>query len=244
MARRPSPTSDLPTEVRSTKIALEQRWQALGAQFCGLLGLNAQQLGIYPDAQAGRVWAGLQGSKCERTARNRGGASSVVPLCDLPKSLAAWLGFQEVWDVETGPRPYIFRQLGLTIHFGYVGDPIKPQAFRLEWPGIRDWNGAGPTFQTPGAGHPHWQFDILESLAKLEKSEAADVFEPEEIELVEEFGANSSLSIGPLVSSISMEGMHFASGARWWVPRASESIGQHMNAPPDPAAEAYPVDSG
>jgi hypothetical protein len=108
------------------------------AQLGAILGLKPQQLRVDVETQADRIWAGLQGSACERVVRNRGGAASVVPLCSLPKNLVAWLGLQEVWDVATGQKPFIFRQIGVTIHFGYVGDLVKPQAFRLEWPGVRD----------------------------------------------------------------------------------------------------------
>lgn len=237
MARRPSQTFDPLTEVRSTKAALDHRWRSMTTMLRDMLGLSIQEILIFPDTQADRVWAGLQGNKCERTSRNRGGAANVVPLCELPKSLVAWLGFQEVWDIESGFRPYIFRQLSLTIHFGFIGDPLKPQAFRLEWPGIRDWSGAGLTFQTPGAGHPHWQFDILESLSKLKRREEAGKFEPEDPDYVEEFDAEDKLlSIDECLASLSLESIHFASAAKWWLPKEAEHVGQHMNAPPDAEA--------
>jgi hypothetical protein len=155
MARQPSQISEPPlAELRTTKGGLERRWLSLSSELGLILGCNSQQLRIDAEAQSERVWAGLQGSACERVKRNRGGAALVVPLLALQRNLFAWLGLQEVWDIESGPRPYIFRQLSLTVHLGYVGDPIKPQALRLEWPGVRDWNGAGLSFQTAGAGQP------------------------------------------------------------------------------------------
>ncbi|MBJ7402852.1 MAG: hypothetical protein JHD07_05940 [Bradyrhizobium sp.] len=231
MARQPSQISKTPLiELRATKGALEQRWLSMSSQLAPQLGFNPQQLRIDAEAQAERVWVGLQGSACERVNRNRGGAARVVPLRALQKDLFAWLGLQEVWDIEVGPRPFVFRQLGLTVHFGYLGDPIKPQAFRLEWPGIRDWTGAGLSFQTTGAGHPHWQIDILESLAERKNED----FNVEHSETVEDFGAEPRVpDLNDLLRTISIEKMHLASAARWWLPPTSDVHGQHMNMPPD-----------
>jgi hypothetical protein len=123
----------------------------------------------------------------------------------------------------------VFRQVSLTVHFGYLGDPIKPQALRLEWPGVRDWNGAGLSFQTPGAGHPHWQIDLLESLAG-QKNENFTV----STETVEDFGAEQlTPDLNDLLRSISIEKMHLASAARWWLPATTVAQGHHMNIPPD-----------
>jgi hypothetical protein len=230
MAYQPSQISEAPlVELRTTKGALEQRWLSLSSQLGSMLGFNSQQLRIDSEAQAEAVWAGLQGSACERVNRNRGGAARVAPLQALQKDLFAWLGLQEVWDVGVGPRPFVFRQLSLTVHFGYVGDPIKPQALRLEWPGVRDWHGAGLSFQTPGAGHPHWQIDILESLAEQKNVDFAV-----STETVEDFGAEQlTPDLNDLLRSISIEKMHLPSAARWWLPATSVAQGHHMNVPPD-----------
>lgn len=232
MARAPSRTFDAPiTELRTTKGALEHRWSALTEQLGVVLGLTAQQLRIDPEAQSDRVWAGLRGSACERVNRNRGGAARVAPLCHLPKNLIAWLGLQEVWDIQTGPRPFVFRQLGLTIHFGYLGDPVKPQILRLEWPGVRDWAGAGVTFQTSGAGHPHWQIDIMQS---LEEQASPGTFIPFSSEIIEDFGTESTeKELNKLPRSITLEEMHLASAAPWWVPSTLGQPSQHMNMPTD-----------
>ena len=178
-----------------------------------------------------RLWAGFQGSACERVTRNRGGASHVVPFCPLPKELSAWLGLQEVWDMQSGPKPLIFRQLGLTIHIGYAGDAIKSQVLRLEWPGVRNWTGAGLTFQTVGAGHPHWQIDILQSLAEETRAKQF-VLEPPEV--IENFNVESSTAeLDEVIRSITLENIHLASAAKWWIPSTLGQVAQHMNAPPD-----------
>lgn len=86
---------------------------------------------IDPDYQTNGVWTGLRGANVERTQRNRGFAT-VFPLVQLPDDLAAWLGYQEVWDLEPGRLTYTFRQASLTVHVGEVGDSVKPQLLRLE----------------------------------------------------------------------------------------------------------------
>ena len=231
MARRPFLTSDGLTELRTTKGALDQRWKFLSSQLQDILSLGAQQMRVDADAQADKIWAGFQGSACERVMRNRGGAANVVPLCALPKKLFAWLGLQEVWDVSTGPRPFIFNQISLTVHLGYVGDPVKPQAFRLEWPGVRDWRGAGLSFQTAGAGNPHWQIDILESLATFGKRET---FETDAVEVVEDFEIEvTDLPIDDVLSTVTLESLHLASAAHWWLPKPADKFSLHANAPPD-----------
>ncbi len=231
MAHRPSQTSETPLfELRATRGALEQRWLLISSQLSSMLGFGSGELRIDAESQAEKVWAGLQGSACERVSRNRGGAARVVPLRALQRDLHAWLGLQEVWDIGPGPRPFLFRQLSLTVHFGYRGDPIKPQAFRLEWPGIRDWSGAGLSFQTPGAAHPHWQVDILESFA----GQKTQAFSAASDEIVEDFGAEQATpDLNDLVGSLTIERMHLASAARWWLPTTSQARGQHMNMPPD-----------
>jgi hypothetical protein len=94
MAPPPSQISETPlAELRTTKGALEQRWLSLSSQIAPMLGFNSQQLRIDAESQAETVWAGLQGSACERVHRNRGGAAWVVPLQALQRDLFAWLGF-------------------------------------------------------------------------------------------------------------------------------------------------------
>jgi len=233
MARASSTVSEgTPEELRVSKGALDQRWPLLSGQLGTALGFNVQQLRLEVEHQAERVWVGLQGSACEYVVRNRGGTARVVPLCPLPKALIAWLGLQE--DVKTGPRPFVFRQIGVTIHFGFLGDPIKPQVLRLEWPGVTNWTGAGVSFQSTVAGHPHWQIDILQSLSTN--------FEPPAYamnvdETVEEFGLEvAATTFADLLRSVTIEDMHLASAARWWLPGSSARPKHHLNAPPDIAA--------
>lgn len=166
----------------------------------------------------------------ERIDRNRGTAS-VAPLLTLPSNLSAWLGYQEVWDLESGRMPFTFRQVSITVHVGEVGDPVKPQLLRLEWPGLRNWDRSGVGFQSSGAGHPHWQIDVLESLHEL-RSRAA--FDPGFGEEVETFDAElTTPTILDRIRELTIEKMHLASAAPWWLSRPAGFGMHHLNAPTD-----------
>jgi hypothetical protein len=220
--------------LRATKGHLDQRWTALGVLVSERLDRRPPQaVMIEADYLSAGVWTGLRAVDVERIARNRGDAS-VVPFAQLPKGLFAWLGYQEVWDQEGGRQPFVFRQAGLTIHVGEIGDPIKPQLIRLEWPGLRDWDSSGVGFQSPGAAHPHWQIDLFESLHSLREPVT---FEPEPAEAIEDFGALSQRpGLPDRIASITFERMHLASAAPWWSDRQPEFVLHHVNAPPDETA--------
>ena len=210
---------------------LDQRWPTLTRQLDDALNASRQQVQFGADYQGEGVWVGLLGSSCERISRNRGGDTNVAPLCTLPNNLVAWLGIREVWELRTGQKPFVFRELGLTVHFGFAGEVVKPQILRLEWPGVRDWTGSGLGFQSPGAGHPHWQIDILESLASGGESAT---FDGEIGEIVEDFGVEpQSPRLDDLLRSMTIENMHFASAAPWWLASAADQPAHHMNAPDD-----------
>ncbi len=183
---------------------------------------------IDPDYQTNGVWTGLRGADVERIDRNRG-LASVVPVVQLPDDLAAWLGYQEVWDLESGRLPYVFRQASLTVHVGEVGDSVKPQLLRLEWPGLRDWDRSGVSFQSPGAGHPHWQLDLLESLAALREPVE---FKPDGADDVQDFDALiAAPTLADRLSRLTVERMHLASAAPWWAVQPGPYGAHHLNAP-------------
>lgn len=196
-----------------------------------VLQLTREELRIEPLYQAEGVWAGLVGRACERVTPNRGGPTLVAPLHRLPRGLMAWIGFREMWEASADPRLFTFRQIGLSVHFGHPGDPVKPQAFRSEWPGVKDWTGAGLGFQAPGAGHPHWQVDVLETLWR----------EPDEVDFdVDPADGIESFSSEPvgsetLLRSVTLERIHFASAASWWAPLPPTARPHQINAPEDEA---------
>lgn len=233
MARTRSKASDSGvTSLRASKGELDRHWQDFNTALPHLLDADRQRIRLDVEYQADGAWAGLQGSLCERVQRNRGSSTFVVPLVTLPSDLIAWLGIREVWECQTGAKPYIFKELGLTVHFGFSNDPVKPQIFRLEWPGVRDWTGAGPSFQASGAGHPHWQFDFIQSLAAFKIEQAIPSFE--ENEEVEDFDVVvSETNLTSLLQSLTVEKMHLASAAPWWLPEPIDGSVHHANAPPD-----------
>lgn len=214
--------------LRATKGQLDQRWAKVSEILATEIQQRPRDVAVEADYQANGVWTGLRGAMVERIERNRGTAS-VAPFLKLPDDLVAWLGYQEVWDAESGRAPYAFRQASLTIHLGDVGDPVKPQLLRLEWPGLRDWDRSGVGFQSYGAGHPHWQIDVLESLRDM-RADAA--FEPDagiEVETFEPQHATRSLS--ERIGALELESMHLASAAPWWSDRPAEFGMHHLNAP-------------
>lgn len=218
------------TELRASRGSLDQRWIEITARIGEMLSLDQRQAKLTADYQVDGVWVGFQGRSCERAVRNRGGPVNVIPLVRLPSDLIAWLGIQEVWNIELGRQPFVFRHLSLTVHFGFEFDPVKPQVMRLEWSGIRNWTGSGPSFQTVGAGHPHWQIDILQSLSlDAAGSQSSVGFD----EVIEEFEPRFVAStINDVVRSLTIENMHLASAAIWWQPQQGKSA-NHAHAPQD-----------
>lgn len=194
------------------------------------LSPDGRQLRVASEFLDQGVWAGLSGGACERIPRNRGGNTWVAPLCELPSNLFAWLGWQESWEIPAGQRNYRFKNTGLSVYLGKRNEGSKPQLLRLEWPGYASWsNDPQPTFQSPGAGHPHWQIDLVQSLP----TEALR-FSPEDVDAVEDFeAAVREPTINELVRRFSVERMHLASAAHWWLPAPTGDVGHHMNAPPD-----------
>lgn len=195
------------------------------------------QLQMQLDQNSDPIVAGIVGSGCERAARTRGLASPVAPWIDLRGGLWAWFGYREEWNVRPGKYPaFAFRASSVTVHFGFKATDPKPQMFRAEW--------AGPTLvdarwtlQGGDAGHPHWQFDVLESLlapAKVEEARMfADILRAEaEDATLKDFVATSAApsEIEHVVSARSLAAIHFASAAPWWLKTPQDA---HAHVPAD-----------
>lgn len=169
----------------------------------------------------------LIGPSCEPTRRNRGGLTHVAPLIRITKGVWAWLGLYEEWRFNrqvAGSRTYAFRSLSMTIHFGSKFDILKPQMFRAEWAGFAVWAGADASFQAKNAGHPHWQFDALESLVSDKSEENANELlelirgdeQGEAVEPAEFMPVSDQQVIADAVSAQKLSKLHFASAASWW----------------------------
>lgn len=215
--------------LRATRSQLDQRWPKISAILADCTGHAKRDLVVEADYQASGVWTGLIGRVVERIERNRGRAS-VAPFVQISGDLMTWLGYQEVWDAEGGRSPFAFRQASLAIYAGEVGDPIKPQLLRLEWPGLRDWDRSGVGFQSHGAGHPHWQIDVLES---LRNKPSGAIFAPDAEAHVETFEEQSSTNtLVERIRGLALEKMHLASAAPWWLKDANQ-FGMHQLNVPD-----------
>src|SRR5260370_23461081 len=75
-----------------------------------------------------------------------------------------------MWE-QKSTNTFIFHHVSLTVYVGYEGYSHKPQIFRSEWPGIRNWSSVEIGFQSPGAGHPHWQFDAIRTIDDADKAQ-------------------------------------------------------------------------
>lgn len=171
----------------------------------------------------------------ERTSRNRGADVFVVPMMDLGNGLFAWLGYREEWSIEIAGKSklFSFRSSGATIHFGFEGVEPKPQMFRAEWAGlVRVDKGWG--FQAGDAGHPHWQFDALESLAATGAAEdaaiVADLIRADRPEpALRDFGiaVPDIPEVRTVATSRATASIHFASAAAWWRPHPADAHAHH-----------------
>lgn len=169
--------------------------------------------------------AGLVGSGCETAERTRGNTAPVAPMLDLGSGLWAWLGYREEWNViKKGGQPrYRFRGLGTTIHFGFKGLDPKPQMFRAEWAGPLSAPKETFVFAAGNAGHPHWQFDAIDSLLAPADSDRAREFvailkaEHEEAG-IQDFtpDAVENNEVRDVICGRSLAPIHFASVAPWW----------------------------
>jgi hypothetical protein len=179
-----------------------------------------------PDWDQRPVVAGLQGQGCEFIVRNRGSQTAVAPLLQLQGGLWAWISYREEWDSEKPSgrtRRFCFRSSGATIYFGCENDAFKAQMFRAEWAGWAKWSGGSYGFQAANAGHPHWQFDALDSLSEADLGERAELllerledgpeaevrnFQPERTQKV----------TADAIRDQKLSKVHFASAALWWKP--------------------------
>lgn len=152
----------------------------------------------------------IVGLGSERVDRNAGRPHNIVRICPLADDIFAWAGYREDWRTETGTQTFSFVNAGFTVHVGRAGEVVKPQLLRSEWVGPRDGGF------TNLAGHPHWQWDALESV-RARDTQSAPRFSAERNTTAREFGAATRevLEQDPLLS-LTVERMHFASAALWW----------------------------
>jgi hypothetical protein len=166
----------------------------------------------------------------QRALRGRGGYVPIVPLfASRGEDIDYWISIYQNWRESPRPRirSFLYHTTSLTVFFGSATSIEKLQLFRAEWPGIRMRPDGELEFESPGAGHPHWQFDVYQSRAnqvEVERQRLAELGRAlEEIVEVEEFGEmvveelnNDELSERDM-SMERLSRMHFAQHAAWSV---------------------------
>ena len=238
MARKSSQHSnDAAIELTISAAALQRRWISLSDQLRAEMQFSLSDLRVAPEYVANRVTAGFFGRVCEYAERNLGSPAPVAPLTQIGRGpLRSWLGFHEMWE-QKSTNTFIFHHVSLTVHLGYEGYSPKPQIFRSEWPGIRNWSSAGIGFQSPGAGHPHWQFDAIRTISDADKTQKErSLAKLREETAVEDFNSGEVTDAISDVKRMALDRIHFASAAPWWLPSAHRPYGLHMNAPLDSGA--------
>ena len=225
----------MPEPLRATQAKLEAHFAQVAEILGAAVDLEAE-IQVEVDWDASPTVAALAGNGCERISRNMGRQVQVAPLRLLRQGLWAWLSYREQWDHDHpigGRRRFSFRSAGITVHFGWKFDEFKPQMFRAEWAGWAKWNGADHSFQAAAAGHPHWQFDALDSLPNEEAAERAamlrEIIEGDMGGAVRDFAPQlPDEDIRDIVTSQKLSRMHFASAAAWWKAPPND---QHAHGP-------------
>ena len=227
----------MPVPLIATQSELEMHFRQTGVIMAAAVETSVK-VGVDVDWALPNIVGGLNGAGCEFIPRNRGLRVPVAPMLHLQQGLWAWLGYQEEWDEGRRNRKirrFSFRSVGLTIHFGWKNDTFKPQMFRAEWAGWAKWRGIDYSFQAADAGHPHWQFDALDSLLDDDHAERAAVLrsllkaepEPE----VHDFSPQlPNTDVRDIVTAQKLSQFHFASAAAWW---KAAPHNEHAHGPAD-----------
>ena len=162
------PLTDKPLDETFARI--KQHWGMLARQLQKVMP-RAEQLSI--DTAAGRVAGVLRSANSVLARRQHGGASPAAPLLlGLDETARYRVGYMEEWEERSGSRPLRFRAANLTFFISPPNDAPAIQLFRAEWPGLREWTQGVIGYQSPEAGHPHWQFDALDHYMSEEQRRA------------------------------------------------------------------------
>lgn len=233
----------LPT-LDKTFGSLRPHWEKLGDELKKALP-SAKGLRLEDTVTAGSAQAVLWATNGRDTPRERG-RSAVVPLLQGPDGVVRyWLGYLEEWEEIFKSKRYRFQSANMTFFLEPAPDTALVQIFRAEWAGLREWNRGEIGWQSPGAAHPHWQFDALGHYMSREERrrrvEAALALLAQPTYGVEEFGEQEPRGlaadlVGEEEVDLSWTHMHFAAGARWHERRwqgDSERPEPHAWAPSD-----------
>ena len=200
-----------PREPNLSVGAFSQRSKTLAVCFGAAIGLSTGELAFAPEISGGAATMTLAGRASETIARNRGKTHRVVPIAHLNDEVWIWTGYRESWLKKGSEQNFRFVDAGFTLHIGRRGELSKPQILRSEWVGRRS------RAFVELAGHPHWQFDALESARTSAPVLLPVRFgEPAERQPATEFSGGEPVEPSGLLLGLTVENMHLASAAFWW----------------------------
>lgn len=198
-------------EPQLSAAAFTQRCKSLSVEFGRVIGLTTGEVAFAPEISSTSATMFLAGRASEVIARNRGGQHPVVPLVALNDDIYIWTGYREAWQKQGSEQNLRFVEGGFTLHLGRQGEMTKPQVLRSEWVGRRS------RAFVDMAGHPHWQFDVLESTRSIIPTDPVRFDSLGSQPSVIEFDSTAIINDGSdLLKGLTVEDMHFASAALWW----------------------------
>lgn len=209
------PKADL-EEPNLSVIAFDQRCKRLAIRFAAAVDLTTGDVAFASQFSATGAAMTLNGRASEMIDRNRGRPHPVVPISRIRDDVWIWTGYRETWQKQGSEQNVRFVDAGFTLHVGRLGEVHKPQILRSEWVGRRS------NAFVDLAGHPHWQLDVLESARRTMRAPAPARFEEAAVAEIREFGEGAARGPGEkadeLLFALTMEDMHLASAASWWLP--------------------------
>lgn len=191
---------------------VHRRCSLLSSKFCEEFGREKGALSVFHEISDTAALVLLGGRASEVIERNTGTKHRVVELCTISDDLCAWLGFREEWQRIGKQRNFSFISGGFTIHVGRTGEIYKPQVMRSEWMGLHS------TEEDSDVGQPHWHIDLLETAHNSISNKPVRFEDNGEERRVQDFrNAAGAERFGDLFFGITIERMHLASFAPWWL---------------------------
>jgi hypothetical protein len=159
--------------------------------------------------------------------RERGADTPIVPLFSTQsRAPKCWISLHQSWSepVSGRSKSLTYHTTSITVFCGAV-QKEKIQLFRAEWPGLRKLHDDSVEFESPGAGHPHWQFDAYQQhlRERQEEEQRRAIWEelneeqPEAKEFTDEVFKGESLDHDSELPAHMqrLTKIHFASSTRW-----------------------------
>ena len=191
---------------------VDTRCSLLSSKFCEELGRERGALSVFPEISDTAAVILLGGRASELIERNTGTKHRVVELCTISDDICAWIGFREQWQRRGRQRKFSFISGGFTIHVGRTGEVYKPQIMRSEWMGLPS------TEVGSDVGQPHWHIDLLETAQNSITNRPVRFGDNGEEECMKDFRSDTGAEeLGDLFFGITIERMHLASYAPWWL---------------------------